>query len=321
MSRSLQDQYVISHNNQNTEFGMTDAAYILLCPSMHAGKERFYMKNDLSKANQPNDYEHASGKLIYNMTNNYMFMAILQSNEYALRGLIASLLHMSPDEIKSIEYLNQIEVGKYINLKEYILDVNLNFNNNNIMNLEMQVRKYCNWVPRSISYLCREWDKLDKGIDYEKASSAYHIGFLDHTLFADRPKFYATYRLCDIVDNYQYSSRFNLSVVELNNIEMATDKDKAFGIDEWARMFKATTWEEIKMLAEKNTYIDSAAREMFVRGQDNKFIDLCRKTEEEIAGEEYRRMRIAELESVVADKDAVIAALKVEIEQLKASQE
>ena len=282
------------------------------------------MRKSVLITEQPNDYEHASGELTYNMTNNYMFMAILQSNEYALKGLIASLLHMKPDEIVSIEYLNQIQIGEYINLKDYILDVNLRFNDNNIMNLEMQVRKYGNWVPRSISYLCREWDKLEKGTDYEKASSAYHIGFLDHTLFEDRPKFHAIYRMCDIDDNYQYSSRFNLSVVELNHIDMATDKDKEHGIDEWARMFKATTWEEIKMLAEKNTYIDSAAREMFRRGQDNKFIELCKKTEEEIAGEEYRKKRIVELEAVVADKDATIAdkdatiaRMQAEIDQLK----
>ena len=38
-----------------------------------------------------------------------------------------------------------------------------------------------------------------------------------------------------------FSSKFKLSVVELNHIELATDEDKAFQIDHWARLFKAKT--------------------------------------------------------------------------------
>nr|MCR5399942.1 hypothetical protein [Lachnospiraceae bacterium] len=118
--------------------------------------------------------------------------------------------------------------------------------------------------------------------------------------------------------------KFNLCVIQLNHIEMATEEDKRYGIDEWARLFKATTWEEIRMLAEKNEYIDSAAKEMFTRGQDNRFIDLCRKTDEEIAGEEHRRQKLIEYEEIIArqtkdltDKDNENAMLKAELENLK----
>ena len=38
----------------------------------------------------------------YNMTNNYMFRYILQSNEKVLRGLICALLHLNPEEIKKL---------------------------------------------------------------------------------------------------------------------------------------------------------------------------------------------------------------------------
>ncbi len=270
------------------------------------------------------DYRHATGKLEFNMTNNYMFIAILQESKTALTGLIAALLHMNPHDIKDIEYLNPIVIGEMINLKEYILDVNVLFNNNTIMNLEMQVKKQVNWPERSISYLCREWGKINKGDDYVRALNTFQIGFLDHTLFEDHPKFYSTYRLCDVEDGYQYCSKFNLCVIELNHIDMATDIDKHYGIDERARLFKASTWEEIRMLAEKNEYIDSAAKEMYTRGQDNRFIDLCRKTAEEIAGEEHRRQKLIEYEEIIArqtkdlaDRTEEIARLKAELENLK----
>lgn len=37
----------------------------------------------------------------YGMTNDYMFRAVLQSNNKVLRGLICSLLHLKDDEVIS----------------------------------------------------------------------------------------------------------------------------------------------------------------------------------------------------------------------------
>ena len=42
-----------------------------------------------------------------------------------------------------------------------------------------------------------------------------------------------------------------LSVIDLSKVELATEEDRLYGIDYWTRLFKAKTWEEIKMLAEK----------------------------------------------------------------------
>lgn len=48
------------------------------------------------------------------------------------------------------------------------------------------------------------------------------------------------------VKNYLvYSDKFILSVVNLNQIELATEEDEVHKIDYWARIFKAKTWEEI----------------------------------------------------------------------------
>lgn len=38
-------------------------------------------------------------------------------------------------------------------------------------------------------------------------------------------------------------------------INLAAEEDKAWEIDYWARLFKATTWEEIKMIAKQNAEI------------------------------------------------------------------
>ena len=48
-----------------------------------------------------------------------------------------------------------------------------------------------------------------------------------------------------------YSDKFTLSVVNLSCINLATEEDRAYGIDYWAAMFKAKTWEEVKKLAKQ----------------------------------------------------------------------
>ena len=67
-------------------------------------------------------YEMASGPIAYNMTNDYMFRAILQKNEFVLRGLIGALLHLDQADIKSVEITNPIILGEQI-VKLFVPDV------------------------------------------------------------------------------------------------------------------------------------------------------------------------------------------------------
>ena len=52
---------------------------------------------------QAASFMDATGVIQYNMTNDYMFRYILQKNTKVLKGLICSLLHLQPKQIKSIE--------------------------------------------------------------------------------------------------------------------------------------------------------------------------------------------------------------------------
>ncbi|SCY20229.1 conserved hypothetical protein (putative transposase or invertase) [Lachnospiraceae bacterium XBB2008] len=253
------------------------------------------------------DFSHASGQVAYNMTNDYLFHHVLQTDKYALKGLISALLHKDPAFIDSLEIRNPIMIGDHISEKSFILDILICFNDDSIMNLEMQVKNLKNWIPRSLSYLCREFDRLDHGDDYDKVKSAYHVGFLDYTLFPDHPEFYATYHMRNDKDNHLYSDFFSLSVIELNHTDMATEEDKAYGIDTWASLFKATTWEEIKMLAQTDPYIESAAHSMYSSVTDPAILDMCRKRDEEIRGDIRRREKLAEQDKQIAEQDRQIA--------------
>ena len=60
------------------------------------------------------ELEKATGEIEYNMTNDYMFRALFQKNNNALKGLLSSLLHMLPEEILSVEITNPIIIGEAI---------------------------------------------------------------------------------------------------------------------------------------------------------------------------------------------------------------
>ena len=146
----------------------------------------------------PVSFQDASGPLAYNMTNDYMFRAVLQTNNKVLTGLICSLLHLDESEISSVTIMNPIILGKSITDKEFRLDINVSLNNRAILNLEMQVVNKFSWTEHSVGYLCRSYDQLSHGQDYSELKPVIHIGFLDYTLFPEYPEFYATYKLKNV---------------------------------------------------------------------------------------------------------------------------
>lgn len=288
---------------------------------------------------RPDSIQDANGILPYNMTNDYMFRAVLQANNKVLRGLICSLLHLSGDEVVSVEITNPIVLGDAVTDKEFRLDINVILNNNTLINLEMQIANRLNWRERSVMYLCRSFDQLNHGQDYGEARSAIHIGFLDYTLFEEYPEFYATYKLINVKNYQYYSDSITLHVVDLSHIELATAEDKQYHIHEWAKLFKATTWEEVKMLASKDEYLQEAAQTIYQMSADDMVRKRCRDREEyyqdlrnyekkieqdRIEHEQdlrnYERV-IAQneekYERIISEQSQQIELLRSEIEQLK----
>ena len=273
----------------------------------------------------------AAGPLHYGLTNDYMFRALLQKNNEVLKALIGSLLHMPSEKIISAEITNPIVLGSSINEKEFILDVHVILNSHTLIDLEMQVINYQNWSERSLGYLCRTFDNLNRGDDYIHTKSAIHISFLDFTLFPRHPEFYATYMLSNVKNHTIYSDKFMLSVVDLNHIELATPSDKQFRIDYWAALFKATTWEDIKMISNENNYFQSASETLFQLNADERIREQCEARNAYYARERYHRETerelresitakdalIARKDSLIAGKDALIAQLRSELEALQ----
>ena len=231
-----------------------------------------------------------TGPLSIPMTNDYLFRALLQQNNKVLKGLISSLLHLSPREITSVEITNPIELGKSIDAKYFFLDIKVLLNSDTVINLEMQVINEHNWPERSLSYLCRSFDNLNRGENYLETKPVIQISLLDFTLFPDHPEFYASYQLLNVKNYIKYSDKIHLHVLDLTRIDLATEEDRQYQIDYWAALFKATTWEELRMLAEKNDAIAEATETVYKLSEEEMIRLQCEAREDY-----YRRQRDAEI--------------------------
>jgi septal ring factor EnvC (AmiA/AmiB activator) len=122
-----------------------------------------------------------------------------------------------------------------------------------------------------------------------------------------------------------YSDNFKIHVVELKQIHLATEGDKARGLDKWAALFKVKTWEELKAMAETNEYIAEAAQTMYVLSSDKRVIEQCRRRREVEQEHNYyvstlaaQQAQIADLGNQLVDKDNQITDMGNQINELEA---
>ena len=252
------------------------------------------------------ELERATGEIEYNMTNDYMFRALFQKNNRALKGLLSSLLHMQPDEILSVEITNPIVIGEAIQDKEFRLDIKAMLNGYQQINLEMQVVNRHDWPERSIGYLSRMYNNLQKGDQYIDTKPAIHVGILNFSPFEEQPIFYSRNLLMDVVQHRIYSSKFAVNVLDLSHIELATQEDKNWDLDFWARLFKAKTWEEMKMIAKDNEYFTEASNTLCDLYADFNVRERCRDLEDYELEQKYLHDTIAQQESMLAQKDSML---------------
>ena len=110
-----------------------------------------------------------------------------------------------------------------------------------------------------------------------------------------------------------YSSKLTLSVVQLNKTEYSTEEDKAYGIDYWAKIFKAKTWEELKMLAKNNEYMEEAVEALYVANADEIVRQQCRAREDAERRERTLERDNKKLKEELAGAKEELAGVKEEL--------
>ena len=222
----------------------------------------------------------SKGPIRFTPKNDYMFKAVCQTDTFALEGLLASLLGLRQEEIRDLRILNPIQLGDTVEEKDCVLDVKLVLNSSQIINIEMQVLFQNDWIERSLLYLCRAVSgQLKPGDDYGKMMRTIHIGILDFDLFKEHQEFHSCYCLTDSKTGHIYTGKFALDVVNLKQIDRAVKDDIDTGLRDWARLFRATTWEEMLMIASNNESMRSFTFSLKELSEDEKIQMQCEARE------------------------------------------
>ena len=121
-------------------------------------------------------------------------------------------------------------------------------------------------------------------------------------------------------------------VIDLTQIELATEDDKVSEIDHWARLFKASTWEDLNMIANKNEYMQSASQTMYELSGDELVQRQCRARrdyykqintfshviEQQVQTIEQQEQTIEQQEQAIEQQEQTIEQLRKRIAELEA---
>ncbi len=271
----------------------------------------------------PASFEDATGPISVTLKNDMMFHCVMSRSKAALKGLVCALKGFDPKDVRDVTLMNPIDYSMYT-AKEIILDVKVELNNSELMDIELQMYKDMNWEERSLLYLCRTFDCLDGGEDYNKLKPTTMIAIMDDPLFKDFPEFYSHYELLNIENHQPYSSMLNLNVLYLNRTDLATEEDRANNLVYWAELFKANTWENLKALCSDNSVFKEVAKIMYgsnVQSQEKTIFEAHQKylLDKRSLENSFKRVNeeLEETKIQLEEKDAQLEAKNAEIDRLK----
>lgn len=222
---------------------------------------------------------NATGQIPYGLTNDYMFRAVFQRSEKALRHLLSALLSIPYNDIRSCEIKNPIILGDNIDDKTCVLDIRLLLNDNHLINLEMQTGRFEFWPGRAIFYLSRLYCNIRSGKNYSQIKPALHIGILTNSPFPDVHEFYSEYLLTNTKNGHIFSRNFSARMLCLDQIDSTPPKERESELYYWAKLFKATTWEEVNALIKEKPYLNDAVSNLHALTEDEKIQLQCEARE------------------------------------------
>ena len=99
---------------------------------------------------------------------------------------------------------------------------------------------------------------LEQGEDYTDTKTSIHIGILNKTPLPEDAAFYNEYALLNRKSGYEFNGKFILRVLDISYLGKVTEEEQDTPLYYWTSVFKAQTWKELMILAEKSESIKKA---------------------------------------------------------------
>ena len=96
-------------------------------------------------------------------------------------------------------------------------------------------------------------------------------------------------------------------MLDLTRIDLATAEDQNYEIDRWAKLFKAKTWEELRMIAKNNPDLLQASNDLYTVNADEIIRQQARARADSEFWERNKNAKIKQLEDTIIEQDNTIA--------------
>ena len=185
----------------------------------------------------------------------------LMKNSKVREGFIAALLGKAPEEVEGTEIMPGELPRDFENEKLGILDVLVRFRDGGRINLEMQVLAFACWRERVLFYLSKIYaGQLRKGQPYGNLQKCIHVSILNFEQFPEDKTYVRTFHLREDGSDKLYSDKLEIIVLELTKLPPEGQAES--GVMKWLRFFSGKRKEDFMRMAETDSYIEEAYREL-----------------------------------------------------------
>lgn len=115
-----------------------------------------------------------------------------------------------------------------------------------------------------------------------------------------------------------YNDKLELRIVSLRELGNASDEDRKWKLDLWARAIKAKTWEELVMIAKKDEVLEKFGSMLYVLNSNDEVQEMCRKREDFYRYQRTVNRDLAEQAKMLKEKDRKLEEKDRLIEELMA---
>ena len=231
-----------------------------------------------------------------------------------------------------ISFLNATLKPKYLN-KDYIedkfsrLDVKATTSNDEVINIEIQLKNEYNMIKRSLYYWSKLYsEQLNEGEDYNLLKRTICINILNFKYLKTR-KFHSAYRLKEIYSNEELTDVAEIHFIEIPKLEEGTDEKDM--LVNWVEFLKDPESEKVRSLEMNIEEIRQAKDELIRMSNDDtqrQIYEMRAKTlkdkvsalnEAERKGAKNKAMEIAKSLLDVLDEKTISLKTGLSIDEIK----
>ena len=177
----------------------------------------------------------------------------LFAHEKVRKQFLSDVLGIPLEQIKSVRMANPFLRRTFRRQKQGIMDIALVLNDNTKINIEMQVYRQKHYTQRKLYYLARMYtDDLMIGEKYKQLRRCISISLVDFELLPDTERYHSIYRLRDEAGR-ELTDLWEIHIIELGK-ELTGHR-----VDDWIRVFNATSQDEIDEIVTQNGRMEDVA--------------------------------------------------------------